>query len=101
MRGYLKGKILLNYGKGVLADTKNGLFIVDPKDFTISRKLLKNGVYDWDEILFLRNHLNNQSTVIFVGCHIGTLLIPIAKSVKKVYGFEANPKNFELLNYNV
>jgi FkbM family methyltransferase len=101
VRGYLKGKILLNYGKGVLADTKNGLFVVDPKDFTISRKLLKNGVYNWDEILFLKNHLNKQSTVIFVGCHIGTLLIPIAQSVKKVYGFEANPKNFELLNYNI
>lgn len=101
IRGYFKKKILLNYGKGILADTKNGLFIVDPKDFTITKKLLKNGTYDWDVIQLLRNYLNFESTVIFVGCHIGTLLIPIAKCVKKVYGFEANPKNFELLNYNI
>lgn len=101
VRGYFKKKILLNYGKGILADTRNGLFIVDPKDFTITKKLLKYGIYDWDEILLLRNYLNKESTVIFVGCHIGTLLIPIAQSVKKVYGFEANPKNFELLNYNI
>tara|TARA_R110002096_G_scaffold106741_5_gene234473 strand:+ start:963 stop:1781 length:819 start_codon:yes stop_codon:yes gene_type:complete len=101
IRGYFKKKILLNYGKGILADTKNGLFIVDPKDFTITKKLLKYGSYDWNEILLLRNYLNKDSTVIFVGCHIGTLLIPIAKLVKKVYGFEANPKNFELLNYNI
>ncbi|MGC1205841.1 MAG: FkbM family methyltransferase [Flavobacteriaceae bacterium] len=101
VRGYFKNKILSNYGKGILADTKNGLFIVDPKDFTITRKLLKNGTYDWEEIRCLRKYLNKESIVIFVGCHIGTLLIPIAKSVKKVYGFEANPKNFELLNYNL
>ena len=28
-------------------------------------------------------------------------MIPIAQSIKKVYGFEANPKNFQLLNYNI
>ena len=77
------------------------MFIVDPRDFMISKQMLKNGAYDWDEIMFLKDYLNKNSTVIFVGCHIGALLIPIAQAVKKAYGFEANPKNFELLNYNL
>ena len=101
VRGYFRNKILMNYGKGILANTKNGLFIVDPKDFTITKKLLKYGSYDWDEIQFLKKYLRKDSVVVFVGCHIGTLLIPVAQSIKKVYGFEANPKNFEILNYNL
>ena len=84
-----------------MAKTKNGLLVVDPGDFSVSRTLLTNGSYDWGIIHRLLARLDDQSVVVFVGAHIGALLIPISQRVKRTIGYEADPTNYEFLKTNV
>lgn len=101
IRGYLRMKTLSRYGVGYLADTPQGLFAVDPRDFWITRSLLKRGEYDSDAIRFLSRLVTSDSYICFVGTHIGTLLVPLATKVARVTAYEANPSNFRYLNYNI
>ncbi|MGB1463076.1 MAG: FkbM family methyltransferase, partial [Candidatus Poseidoniaceae archaeon] len=41
------------------------------------------------------------SSVLVVGSHIGSLVIPIAKMCSKVVAVEANPRNYRLLETNI
>lgn len=101
IRSYFREKILSNHGVGIVARTKNGLLVVDACDFSVSRQLLRDGSYDWEVVEWLRSLLNDQSLVVFVGCHIGSLLIPISQHVRRTIGFEADPTNFEFLKLNI
>jgi FkbM family methyltransferase len=94
-------KTLSRYGVGYLADTPQGLFVVDPRDFWITRTLLKRGEYDRDTIQFLSKLIAPDSLICFVGAHIGTLLVPLAAKAGRVVAYEANPSNFRYLGYNV
>jgi len=103
IRGDLRARLLGDYGDGILASTKNGLLIVDPRDFNVSRSLLKHGAYDWRDIQWLARILNDRSSIVFVGAHIGALLIPIARQSgsRQVIAFEPSPRNHHLLTMNV
>jgi FkbM family methyltransferase len=101
IRGYFRKKALSRYGVGYLVDCPQGLFVVDPSDFWITRSLLKNGENDREAIRFLSTLINRDSFVCFVGAHIGTLLVPLADKVTRVVAYEADPSNFGYLGYNV
>jgi len=101
IRGYLRKRSLHSYGVGYIAETPYGTYAIDPRDFAISRSLLKFGSYAKEDILFLKDLLSKDSRVCFVGTHIGTLLVPISKGVKSVIGYEANWNNHRLLQYNL
>jgi len=102
IRRYFRRKILSNYGKGILVDTKNGNLVVDPGDFGVSRSLLENGEYDSRHIDWLKNIIGNSAgSLVFVGAHIGSLLVPLSSYAKTVLGYEADPKNYELLKLNI
>ena len=101
LRGKLRSMGLRKYGIGVLARTRQGLFVVDPKDFGVGRALLDKGSYDTDVIDSLLEYTTPGSTVVFVGAHIGALLVPMAAKVGKVIAFEPNPPTFEMLELNV
>lgn len=102
LRRQFRESILSGFGEGILANTKNGLLIVEAGDFTVGRKLLNKGEYDYAEIQWLRNYLKSESSnVIVVGSHIGSVLIPISKHCKNVIAFEADVKNYTLLTYNL
>lgn len=88
------------HGIGVLAKTPQGLFVVDPKDFGVGRALLERGEYEPDVVAYLLGMTTSESTVVFVGAHIGSIMVPIAKKVSKVIAFEPNPASFELLEAN-
>src|SRR5215510_10338571 len=79
IRGEIRARILGAHGDGILARTQNGLLIVDPRDFAVARSLLNRGSYDWREIQWLARIVDERSHIVFVGAHIGSLLIPIAK----------------------
>lgn len=100
IRGRLRAKALAPYGVGYFVDTPQGMFVVDPIDQLISRKLIRNGAYETGTIAYLRRFLNPDSVVVFVGAHIGTLLVPLAKDVRSVYAYEADPVNYRYLDYN-
>ena len=101
LRGWLRALGLRKYGIGVLTATPQGLFVVDPRDFGVGRALLDRGQYDVKEIDYLLAKTTPESTVVFVGAHIGSILVPIAKKVAKVIAFEPNPPTFQMLEANV
>jgi FkbM family methyltransferase len=102
-RGRLRARLLGRHGFAVVCQTKNGTLAVDPGDFTISRQLLVNGEYGLAELQFIGPILPPLATLVFVGAHIGSVLIPLAKccDARKVMAFEPSPKTFRLLDTNL
>lgn len=82
-------------------NTKNGTFIVDAADLEVGGKLRNKGEYGIDEINRISQFIDNQSSVLIVGAHIGSLAIPVAKTCSELVAIEANPNNFKLLQINI
>jgi FkbM family methyltransferase len=103
IRGHLKSLTLSNSGIGVVADTRNGVLIVDPRDFGVSSSLLKSGAYDWASVAWLLPLLNQNSRIVFAGAHLGALLVPIAlqSGARSIMAFEPAPRNHRLLKLNL
>ena len=103
IRGRLRSLALSNHGIGVVADTKNGLLVVDPRDFGVSGSLLSRGQYDWVAISWLLPLLDAQSRIVFVGAHLGALLVPLAvqSGARHIVAFEPSPHNYRLLKMNL
>ncbi len=89
------------YSLAIIAKTQQGLFAVPPNDQIISKALLEDGEYNSAELQHLQTLIQPNSRVLFVGSHIGALLIPIAKLCQQVIAYEANPHTYELLNINL
>jgi len=87
--------------KAVIVETKNGVLAVDPADLEVGAKLREKGEYGMSEINQISQLIDNKSSVLIVGAHIGSLAIPIANICSKVVAIEANPNNFKLLQTNV
>src|ERR1700761_5216090 len=78
IRGQFRSLSLSSNGIGIVTQTRNGLLVVDPRDFGVSKSLLSDGSYDWPVICRLAPLLNPQSRIVFVGAHLGALLVPLA-----------------------
>ena len=78
-------------------ESKNGIFVTDPADLEVGAKLRTKGEYGTEEIARLSQLIDNNSSILIVGAHIGALAIPLAKQCLQVTAIEANPNNFELL----
>jgi len=87
--------------EALLVDTHNGLFLVDVEDQEVGRRLIVGGEYGRGEIERLLSYTDKTSTVLVVGGHIGTLVVPLAKNCQSVTAIEANPHTFRLLNLNL
>jgi FkbM family methyltransferase len=90
-----------NYVQGIVYNTANGMFMSSPADMVINHKLGYNGQYEIDKIYHLMSLVNEKSVIYVLGAHLGTLLVPLSKKVKKIYGFEANPDTFFYLKNNL
>lgn len=102
LRQKIRTSILSDHGTAILADTWNGQLLVEAGDFHVGRRLLRDGSYDREEIEWLRAGFGGTAgTVVVVGTHVGSLLVPLAKSAGRVVGFEADGKNFRLLQQNL
>jgi FkbM family methyltransferase len=103
IRGKLRARVLSRYGEGILANSRNGLLVVDPRDFNVARSLLRNGFYDWAEVEWLSAILTPESRIVFVGAHIGALLVPIARrsGSRHIVAIEPSPRNHRLLSMNI
>ena len=99
--GIITQKILGSHVFALIVKSENGLFAVDPQDFLVGGKLRMDGKYGLEEIEKIKHHITLDSRVLFVGAHIGTLVIPISKLCKKVVAIEANPDTYELLERNI
>ncbi len=87
--------------KAIYVQTKQGDFLVDPRDNFVTKKLLNDGEYSQHEIKLASRFLKKNSYCLLLGGHIGSLVIPLAKLCKELTVFEANPYSFELLNKNL
>jgi FkbM family methyltransferase len=95
-----KGRLIGKSVKAFLVSTQQGLFLVDPQDSGVGGSLLHRGKYAQDEIDRICALTNAESSVLFVGSHIGSLVIPVSRKVKRVTAIEANPNTFDLLTWN-
>ena len=80
---------------------QNQKMFLDPKD---SLQLSLNGVYGEFETKIVKNEIKPNDVVIDIGAHIGYFTLLFAKLVGpegKVFSFEPEPKNFELLTKNI
>jgi len=102
-RGRLRSLALSNHGVGVVAETKNGVLVVDPRDFGVSSSLLSRGDYDWEAISWLLPLVDPASHIVFVGAHLGALLVPVAvrSGSRKIVAFEPVPNTYRLLTLNL
>ena len=50
---------------------------------------------------YLRAFPEKNRTYVDVGAHIGTTIMPYSRMYSNIVGFEANPKNYDLLRANV
>lgn len=86
---------------GLIVDAKNGRFAVDPADLEVGAKLRLHGAYGMDEVGRIAGIIDETSSVLVVGSHIGSLVVPISKLCKRVVAVEANPNNYRLLETNI
>ena len=87
--------------KYVIAHSENGIMATDPEDLEVGHQLRANGSFGMNEVERINQFVDKNSSVLIVGGHIGSLAIPISKSVDNCTVIEASPKNFELLNMNI
>jgi FkbM family methyltransferase len=87
--------------KAIYVQTKQGDFLVDPRDNFVAKKLLNDGKYSLHEVKLASRFLKTNSYCLVLGGHIGSLVIPLAKLCKELIVFEANPDSFILLNKNL
>jgi FkbM family methyltransferase len=96
-----RGFVIGPYSTAILTNTENGLILVPTRDVMVGRRLSFNGSYDPKMLSTLFETCDSSSEVLFVGAHVGSLAIPVAKKVKKVVAVEANPATYDLLRMNV
>lgn len=103
LRAWLRSLSLWNHGLCLVAQTRNGLLAVDPRDFGVSSALLRDGAYDWNGVLWLSALLDPASRLVFVGAHLGSLLVPLAlrSGARHIVAFEPSPANHRLLQMNL
>lgn len=70
-------------------------------DITIGKNLGFKGHWNFSEIQKLLQQTTQDDVIYFIGTHVGTLLVPIAKKVKTVVGFEANEDTFWFIKANL
>ena len=87
--------------KGIIVETENGIFAVDPADLEVGEKLRLTGSYGSEEIDTISKFIDEESSLLVLGGHIGSLAIPLSKKCKKLIVIEANPNNFNLLETNI
>src|SRR5690349_4072184 len=88
LKGQFREKLIGPHATHVLCDSFNGKMLVPVADFTIGRSLAFEGEYDRAHVEKLLGLVATDSKVLFVGAHIGSLVVPIAKRVREVVAVE-------------
>jgi FkbM family methyltransferase len=89
------------HAKGVLYTSENGVIALPIADTTIGKELGFKGNWDIKEINTVINQTKPEDVIYVVGTHVGTLLVPLAKRVTNVIGFEANENTFWFMQMNL
>ena len=80
--------------------TRDGLwFMLRPGDL-ISREVFLNGLYERPFLMFAKNHLRKQRTMLDVGANVGNHSIFLSRIFKHICAFEPNPTALGYLHSN-
>ena len=82
----------------------NGIkYLIKNKDDLIQKTLVKGVQWNNDVILLIARIQKKYDLkhCLNIGCHIGTLSLPLSKYIKKVTAVEAYPPTFKHLNENI
>jgi FkbM family methyltransferase len=94
-------KVNGKYVEAFLTKVDDFRFLVTPDDMSVGRELRKNGSYGQSELQRIFRIISIDSSVVFVGGHIGALAIPTAKKCKSLIIIEANPITYKFLLMNL
>jgi FkbM family methyltransferase len=94
-------KVNGQYVEGFFVRNGDYRFIVAADDMVVGRALRSKGSYGTEELERILKLVSADSSVIFIGTHVGALAIPTAKKVKNCVFVEANPRTFEFLTANI
>lgn len=87
--------------RALCVETDTGSYLVPASDLSMARSLSMAGEYNKPLLSAIQGLIEADSRVLFVGTHVGTLLIPTARKCRRVVGIEANPNTFDLLQKNL
>jgi len=94
-------KIFGKFAKGIIYESENGTIAMPIQDITIGKKLGFKGQWDITEVNKIANKCNKKDNIYVIGTHVGTLLVPLTKHVKHIFGYEANADTFWFVNKNI
>lgn len=95
---------IVNYLKPNYILVENQKLYIDKFDTTISEKLVLSKKWEDFETELFKKNINEGDIVLDLGAHIGYYTLIASKIVRekgKVYAFEPDPKNFQLLQKSV
>lgn len=100
-RSNLVRKVIGDYSRLILVETEHGFLAVDPEDCVVGYQLRFKGTYGRHELRLIKTFINENSNVLIVGAHIGSLAVPVSRVAASTMAIEANPKTFEILEFNL
>ncbi|HEX7644415.1 MAG TPA: FkbM family methyltransferase [Burkholderiaceae bacterium] len=86
---------------GEVYRTGQGWFCVDPVDQYVAKTLIETGSFGSGQLGLLQRFCGEDSSVLLLGAHIGTIAVPLSKRVKNLTVFEANPRTYQFLSANL
>lgn len=86
---------------GTIHRTPSGVFSISADDVALATALRNNIAWSQGEIDEILADATPTSRILFVGAHVGTLVIPVAKRVADVVAIEANPNTWRFLVANL
>lgn len=86
---------------GTIHRTPSGVFSISADDVALATALRNNIAWSQNEIDEILAEAEPTSRILFVGAHVGTLVIPVAKRVRDVVAIEANPDTYRFLIANL
>ncbi|WP_299112779.1 FkbM family methyltransferase [uncultured Winogradskyella sp.] len=90
LKSQKRKKIFGEHAKGIIYESQNGVIALPIEDITIGKSLGFKGHWDINEANKIKDKCSEDDIVYVIGTHVGTLLIPLAKKVKQIIGYEAN-----------
>jgi len=93
--------VIGSFAHSVLVESRYGKFIVPIQDQGVGFELRTKGTYADREIEHIRGIINEDTSVLMIGAHVGSILVPISQVCRDVTAIEANPDTFELLKLNL
>lgn len=86
---------------GTIHRTPSGVFSISADDIALATALRNNIAWSQNEIDEILAEAKPTARILFVGAHVGTLVIPVAKAVQEVVAIEANPDTYRFLVANL